>query len=139
MTKRIEIKTLAALPLVADEVFSFCPGKKIFAFLGDLGSGKTTVIGALCRKLGVTDKVSSPTFAIINEYKGVEPVYHMDLYRLKSVGEALETGIEEYLGGDVYCFIEWPQLIESLLPDDAVHIFLETVNENERLMIIERP
>lgn len=103
-----------------------------------MGAGKTTVIHALCRAIGVTGQLSSPTFAIVNEYHGREPVYHIDLYRMKSIHEALEIGIEDYLSGHAYCFIEWPQLIEALLPDTTVKISIESINEHERILTLEK-
>lgn len=104
-----------------------------------MGAGKTTLIAALCHALGVTEQVSSPTFAIINEYEGVERICHLDLFRLKTMEEALSIGIEDYLSGKEYLFIEWPELIRPLLPEHIVQLRLEIVNEQERMLTIELP
>lgn len=104
-----------------------------------MGAGKTTLIAALCRHLGVHEHVSSPTFAIINEYRGDSRIYHIDLFRVETLEEALALGIEDYLAGDDYCFIEWPQLIKSLLPPDTVEVHLSPVNEKERLLTLTIP
>jgi tRNA threonylcarbamoyladenosine biosynthesis protein TsaE len=97
------------------------------AFDGEMGSGKTTLIKAVCECMGCVDGVNSPTFSIINEYftnNGVT-VYHFDFYRLKSLREALDLGVEEYFYSGNFCFIEWPQLVESLLPENHIHIHIE--------------
>ena len=92
------------------------------ALLGRNGTGKTTLIKEICKQLGSTDNFSSPTYSIVNQYAAKEKIYHIDLYRLKNFDEALAIGIEEYIIGDNYCFIEWPELIERILPDDIVKI-----------------
>jgi tRNA threonylcarbamoyladenosine biosynthesis protein TsaE len=100
------------------------PHARIFAFYGQMGAGKTTFIKAICRELGVTDIVQSPTFSIINEYKTTtgESIYHFDFYRIKSIAEVFDIGYEDYLYSGSYCFMEWPELIESLLPDETIRI-----------------
>ena len=107
-------------------------GKKIFAFYGSMGAGKTTIIKAICEVLGVTDIVSSPTFTLVNEYRnsGGETIYHIDFYRIKKQEEVFDFGIEEYLSGNSYCFMEWPELIEEILPPGIVRVRI-TVDENE--------
>lgn len=132
------ISSVADLPGVAQQLLSSCTDKKIFAFLGEMGAGKTTLIGAMCRLLGVKEQVSSPTFAIVNEYRGIERIYHIDLYRLKTIEEALEIGMEEYLSGNDYCFIEWPQLIERLLPPGIARVSIDVVNQSERILTLEQ-
>ena len=111
---------------VAERILSFAAGKKIFAFYAPMGTGKTTLIKEICATLGSKDKFSSPTYSIVNEYQlSVSPqakIYHLDLYRLKNIDEALAAGVEEYLESGQYCFIEWPQIIESLLPENVVNI-----------------
>ncbi len=104
---------------------------KVFAFYGDMGVGKTTFIKAICRALGVTDNITSPTFALINEYKTPvgESVYHFDCYRLKSIEEAYDMGAEEYFYSGNLCFIEWPERIEPLLPENTVEVRI-TIEEN---------
>ncbi|NUO01226.1 MAG: tRNA (adenosine(37)-N6)-threonylcarbamoyltransferase complex ATPase subunit type 1 TsaE [Saprospiraceae bacterium] len=108
------------------------------ALYGQMGAGKTTFVRAICQVLGATGNVSSPTFAIVNEYPlpdAGEVVYHLDLYRLKDLREALDIGIENYLEDEHYCFIEWPELIEPLLPPDALRIKLELVHETQRKIL----
>ena len=100
----------------ARELLSAAGGRRIMTFTGEIGAGKTTLIQALCRLLGVSEPVTSPTFSLVNEYHRVDPetglegsVFHLDLYRLESIEEALDIGIEEYLDGEAYCLIEWPE------------------------------
>jgi tRNA threonylcarbamoyladenosine biosynthesis protein TsaE len=105
-----------------------------FAFYGSMGSGKTTFITALCRRLDVEDLVSSPTFSIINEYSTKEglPVYHFDFYRIKAVSELLDIGFEEYCYNQEYCFIEWPEKAEIIIPDDFLKIYIKEVDNSKR-------
>ena len=122
------------LPTVARDLLSFFPQGKIFAFYGKMGSGKTTFIKSLCEVLEVEDPVSSPTFAIVNEYKSKEQtVYHFDFYRIENLYEAIDMGAEEYFYSGAYCFIEWPEKIENLLPGETVKIQIETLDENKRV------
>jgi tRNA threonylcarbamoyladenosine biosynthesis protein TsaE len=126
--------TLPKLPEVADAILRF--GKthsdsRVFAFNGEMGTGKTTLIKEICLYLGSHDNFSSPSYSIVNEYAlpGCdEKIYHIDLYRLKTVEEAIAIGIEEYLDSGQYCFIEWPALVESILP--AKTVFVEIIAEN---------
>jgi len=114
-------------------------GRKVVAFHGDMGAGKTTFINALCRQLHVTDAVSSPTFSIINQYKTETDatVYHLDLYRIKSEEEAVMAGVEDcYFSGDI-CFVEWPQKAASLLPENTLHCYLSLASDNERKLQIK--
>lgn len=103
----------------------------IFAFFGQMGAGKTTFITALCKELGVSDTVNSPTFTIVNEYRAAKgfPVYHFDFYRINKLSEAYDLGLDEYFGGEGLCLIEWPEKIEEILPEDAVRIEIK-VNED---------
>ena len=112
--------------------------RKVLAFTGDLGSGKTTFIKHLCAELGVTEWVSSPSFSIVNEYQtnDGDTIYHIDVYRLKSLEEALQIGIEEYLDSDCLVCIEWPILIWDLLPLDTVQIKIEAIGPEERKIVI---
>ncbi len=116
--------TLAELPEVAKELLGTFPEERFFAFFGKMGVGKTTLIKELCAVLGVEDNVCSPTFAIVNEYSsGVgEPVYHFDFYRLKNLGEAYDLGYEEYFYSGCYCFTEWTEKVEELLPERYVRV-----------------
>lgn len=101
------------------------PDSRVFTLTGDLGAGKTTLVTAFCRQIGVTDEPSSPTFSIVNEYRGENlKVFHIDCYRLQDLDEALSIGFEDYLEQGDYCFIEWPAVIEPLLPSGVVHIDL---------------
>ena len=116
------------LPELAREILQFTGTKRVFAFHGEMGSGKTTIIKQLCRELGSHDNFSSPSYSIVNEYlvePGEEKIYHIDLYRLKTLDEALTIGIEDYISGRNYCFIEWPELIEQLLPEDVVNVSIK--------------
>ena len=108
-------------------------GSRIFAFYGEMGAGKTTIIRHICKALGSTDIATSPTFTIVNEYKvpGGDSIYHIDLYRIRKQAEIFDFGIEEYLSGGSYCFIEWPEIAEQILPSDAVKVRI-TADKNER-------
>ena len=107
----------------------------IVTFKGDLGAGKTTLIKTLCQKLGVEDNISSPTFSIINEYKAKNrAIYHIDLYRIETIEEAIDIGIEEYLYSGGLCLIEWPKIIESLLPEKYLHIEIDNLGKFTRAL-----
>lgn len=114
------------------------PGKRFFAFYGEMGAGKTTFIKAICKKLNVTDVVSSPTFSIVNIYqtKDLEEVYHFDLYRINSLEEVFDIGYEDYFFSQSYCFVEWPEKIENLLPENAIKINIE-IRQSEGTRVIE--
>lgn len=126
------------LEVVIDHLTDRLQEKKIVLFSGDLGAGKTTTIKKLVKTLGGQDEVSSPTFSLINEYKYPGGwIYHMDMYRLNDIDEAIDIGIEEYLDSKEICIIEWPELIESLVIDPAIRVTI-TVNENNsRTFFIE--
>lgn len=125
-------KTAAAL-------FEQAGQHRVFAFHGEMGAGKTTLIKALCSQLQVTDVVSSPTFSIINQYKTKDNniVYHMDLYRIKSAEEAMQAGVEECFYSGNYCFVEWPENAASLLPVNSLHCYLTYSGDNERKLQIK--
>ena len=112
------LNNLSELPAIAKQLLQSFDGEKVVAFHGVMGAGKTTLIKALCEALGVQDTISSPTFSIVNEYRTVkgEKIYHFDFYRIKSVDEAYDMGYEEYFYSKAYCFIEWPEKIEELIP-----------------------
>jgi tRNA threonylcarbamoyladenosine biosynthesis protein TsaE len=112
---------------IAVEILATYPSSRIFAFYGSMGAGKTTLIKVLCHELGVVDIVQSPTFAIINEYLTPvgESIYHFDFYRIKKAEEAMDIGYEDYIYSGNYCFIEWPELIGELLPNDVVKVFID--------------
>ena len=109
-------------------------GRRIFAFYGTMGAGKTTFIRALCRALGVEDTVTSPTFAIVNEYATSEgePIYHFDFYRIRRLSEAYDMGCEEYFQSGHRCLIEWPELVEDALPEETVRVTIETLPDGRR-------
>ena len=120
------------LPKIAESILKFAETIKIWLFVGDLGAGKTTLIKQVCHLLGVEDEVASPTFAIVNEYLApANMIYHFDFYRLNDVKEALNIGVDEYLYSGNYCFIEWPQKIEEILPEKFLIIKI-TGSEDEK-------
>ena len=114
---------------------------RVFAFDGQMGAGKTTFIKKLCEQMGTTDVVNSPTFAIVNVYDVEQPyrgeVYHFDCYRLKDIREAIDFGAEDYLYSGNYCFIEWPEMIEAILPEDTVYIRITPKENGDRQLTIE--
>lgn len=115
---------------------------KIFAFYGKMGSGKTTFIKAICEQLGVEDVITSPTFAIVNEYNYNDnsisnTIYHFDFYRIRRIEEVYDMGFEDYFYSGALCFIEWPELIEDLLPLDAVKVIINEIDDNTREVTIE--
>lgn len=109
----------------------------VFAFYGKMGAGKTTFIKAVCEQLGVQDTVTSPTFAIVNEYEAAQgrPIYHFDFYRIKKVSEAYDMGCEEYFYSGHPCFIEWPELIEEVLPEETVSVTIEALPDGLRRLV----
>lgn len=128
------IFSLKDIETVAGQIWQYGKEKKIWAFHGEMGAGKTTFIHALCNLLQVTDVVSSPTFAIINEYRSpvAGTIYHTDWYRLKNEEEAIQAGVEDCMLSGNLCLIEWPDKAPGLLPDDTFHIYIETVNVETR-------
>ena len=113
----------------------------VFAFYGSMGAGKTTFIKAICEELGVEDVITSPTFAIVNEYRANETgelIYHFDFYRIKKIEEVYDMGFEDYFYSGALCFIEWPELIEELLPDDAVRVRIEEIEGGKRKVKSEK-
>jgi tRNA threonylcarbamoyladenosine biosynthesis protein TsaE len=108
----------------------------VFAFYGKMGAGKTTFIKAVCEVLGVTDVITSPTFAIVNEYTAQgEPVYHFDFYRIKKLEEVYDMGFEDYFYSGALCLIEWPELIEEILPEDAVKVSIQEKEDGSRAIL----
>jgi tRNA threonylcarbamoyladenosine biosynthesis protein TsaE len=139
ITQSFRCPSLQELDAVAKQITDAIANEKIVAFYGDMGAGKTTFITAICKQLGVTDNISSPTFSIVNEYETAnhETIYHFDFYRLNSEEEALDLGYENYFYSGDRCFIEWPQKIENLM--QLPHVKLTIVNENEeRIITIEK-
>lgn len=128
--------TLQKLPQVAAELIERFSGHRLFAFYGQMGAGKTTLIQAICRHLGSSDHVTSPTFAIVNEYNSSAgfPIFHFDFYRIRKLEEVYDLGYEDYFFGGNYCLVEWPEKIESLLPDDMVTVMIETESDQTRII-----
>lgn len=122
---------LERLDAAATRLLKSFPENRLFAFFGEMGAGKTTFIKAICKTLGVTENISSPTFALVNEYadKNGNPVYHFDFYRIENEQEAIDIGVREYFSSGHYCFIEWPEKILHLLPEDTRKVFFRVHNE----------
>jgi tRNA threonylcarbamoyladenosine biosynthesis protein TsaE len=133
----ILIKDRKHLHSAAKELLKHYGDKKIFAFYGSMGAGKTTIIKAICEVLGAVDIISSPTFTLVNEYRtsGGETLYHIDFFRIKKQEEVFDFGVEEYLTGDSYCFMEWPELVEDILPQGTVSVRI-TVDDNEQRTLL---
>ncbi|MEW6469760.1 MAG: tRNA (adenosine(37)-N6)-threonylcarbamoyltransferase complex ATPase subunit type 1 TsaE [Bacteroidota bacterium] len=134
----IEVADVSLLGPAARQLLGEHKGKRVFALYGAMGAGKTTFIKALCRELGVTDDASSPTFALVNEYHTAQgdKIFHFDLYRIKNLAEALDFGADEYLYSGYYCFIEWPEKIEELLPPGTVRLRIDVNDEKRRIAVI---
>ena len=130
----ITIKDIEHIGEAARQFVSQIGDHRVFAFYGKMGAGKTTFIKAICEALGVTDVITSPTFAIVNEYETPSegPVYHFDFYRIKKLEEVYDMGYEDYFYSGSLCFIEWPELIEELLPEDAVKVSIEQMPDGQR-------
>ena len=130
----IKITGLEDYPQAAREFIGQMQGARIFAFYGKMGSGKTTLIKSICEELGVEDSINSPTFAIVNEYEDREQrtIFHFDFYRIKSLEEVYNMGYEEYVYSEAICFMEWPELIEELLPEETTKVYIEENSEGER-------
>ena len=131
----LKINTLQYIRQVANEFIGLMGDHTVFAFYGKMGAGKTTFIKAICEELGVEDVINSPTFAIINEYrsdKTGELIYHFDFYRINKLSEAQDISVEDYFYSGALCFIEWPEKIERLLPDDAVRVMIEEMDDGGR-------
>lgn len=125
--QKLALTTKADLPRAAADFLSFIGEKKVILFEGEMAAGKTTFIKAICEALGVEEPVSSPTFALVNEYEGAnrELIYHFDFYRIENSAEALDMGALEYFGSGNLCLIEWPSKVADLLPEDRVEVTLE--------------
>lgn len=128
----IKINHLDEINAAAKAFLAAVGDRRVIAFYGSMGAGKTTFIRALCAELGVTSTVTSPTFAIVNEYEG--PVYHFDFYRLRHLQEAVEIGFEDYVESGHWCLIEWPELVEPLLPETTLCVHLEESADGTRML-----
>lgn len=134
MIMMIKIDSIDRIQEAAKEFVAQMGDNKVFAFYGKMGAGKTTFIKAICEELGVKDVVNSPTFAIVNEYTDGEgePIFHFDFYRIKKESEAYDIGFEEYVYSGHLCFMEWPELIEDLLPENTVRVIIEELEDGSR-------
>jgi tRNA threonylcarbamoyladenosine biosynthesis protein TsaE len=137
---KIQIQSLDQIHEAARKFISAMGENTVFAFYGKMGAGKTTFIKAICEELGVSDVITSPTFAIVNEYRsdeGGELIYHFDFYRIKKLEEAYDMGYEDYFYSGALCFIEWPELIEELLPENTAKVTIEETEDGQRAVTIE--
>lgn len=136
--------SLNELEKFAGMFWKYANGAKVFAFHGQMGAGKTTIISALCHFKGTRDVTGSPTFSIINEYGfdgngGSETIYHIDLYRLKDEEEVVQAGVEDCVYSGSICMVEWPEKAPGLFDEKTVHVFIEPVSENERRVEVQLP
>lgn len=133
----LETRSPEDVSQVAAKILEFCGSSRHFAIFGTMGAGKTTLVKALCSHLGSVDMVKSPTFAIVNTYDShVGDIYHFDFYRIQGLSEVFDLGFDEYLDSGNYCFMEWPELIEPLIPEEAVHIHITITGPEDRTIKI---
>ena len=133
----IRISNLSDINEAARQFVDNMGAGRVFAFYGKMGAGKTTFIKAVCEEMGVADVITSPTFAIVNEYAcegSGQTIFHFDFYRIKKIEEVYDMGYEDYFYGGAVCFIEWPELVEELLPEDAVRVSIEERPDGSRLL-----
>jgi len=135
---------LDGLESFAIKFWNYVNGWKVFAFHGEMGAGKTTIIGMLCHYKGTTDVTGSPTFSIINEYDYPEngenkKIFHIDLYRLKNEEEVMQAGVEDCVDSGCICMVEWPEKAPGLFYENTVHVFIEPVSETERKILVQLP
>ena len=137
----IKIQDIEHIREAAREFIEHIGERRVFAFYGKMGAGKTTFVKAICEELGVDDVITSPTFAIINEYTPSSlllppssKIFHFDFYRIKKLEEVYDMGYEDYFYSGVLCFIEWPELIEEILPDDAVRVSITEQEDGSRVV-----
>lgn len=136
MEKIIEIDSLEELDKVAEAVIESLDGRTVVALDAPMGAGKTTLVSRIAEYLGSEDDVTSPTFAIVNQYEGRRIIYHFDMYRIDKIEEALDFGSEEYLSSGELCLVEWPEKIEALLPEDTMVVKIEILSDTARRFII---
>ena len=134
----LEIDSLRDLPDAAEAILAQAGDHRVVAFYGEMGAGKTTLIRAICDRLGVTDAVASPTFALVNHYvgDGGRNIYHFDFYRIDRLEEAFDLGYDEYFDSDALCLVEWPEKIEPLLPDDTLNVRIDVTGPTSRTVTI---
>lgn len=133
----IKINSLADINEAAKQFIENMGDGKVFAFYGKMGAGKTTFIKAICEELGVDDVITSPTFAIVNEFQSAitgDSIYHFDFYRIKKLEEVYDMGYEDYFYSGSLCFLEWPELIDDLLPEDATKVTIEATDDGGRVV-----
>ncbi len=136
--KRIEIDALSDLPRVAEEIINSLDGRTVVLLRGGMGAGKTTLVSRIAALLGAEDTVTSPTFALVNQYEGSEcRIYHFDFYRIDRVEEVFDLGYEEYFYSGDLCLVEWPEKIEPLIPDDAMVVRITAGDDEQRIFEIE--
>lgn len=129
---------ISDLETLAKKLVAEFKNQRVFAFYGKMGAGKTTFIQAICKVLGTNDNVTSPTFAIINEYQSSEhSIFHFDFYRIKDLEEAYDMGYEDYIYSGNYCLIEWPEMIQPLLPENRVDVTIKVLENDERVITAE--
>jgi len=130
--------TLEDLPKVAKQVLAYSTKSKILLFDAPMGAGKTTLIKELCKSLEVNDTISSPTYSLVNEYEGNDgPIYHFDFYRINDIEEAYHIGFEEYIDSDAWVFIEWPDMVSDLLPENVITVKINVFDEGKRVLTCE--
>lgn len=133
----IIVNSVAELSVAAQKLINSFPKDRIFLLYGPMGAGKTTFVKQLCAQLNVQENTSSPTFSIVNEYDSpAGAIYHFDFYRIKDEQEAYDFGYEEYFYSGAYCFVEWPEKIPNLLPDDAKEIHISILDQNTRAISV---
>ena len=132
----IKIQDIEHIREAAREFIEHIGDHRVFAFYGKMGAGKTTFVKAICEELGVDDVITSPTFAIVNEYTSAkgDSIFHFDFYRIKKLEEVYDMGYEDYFYSGALCFIEWPELIEEILPDDAVRVSIAEQEDGSRIV-----
>lgn len=133
----IKIDNISDIRAAAKQFINNMGSGKVFAFYGKMGAGKTTFIKAVCEELGVEDVITSPTFAIVNEYTSSttgDSIYHFDFYRIKKLDEVFDMGYEDYFYGGGLCFLEWPELIEELLPEDVTKVYISEASDGSRVV-----
>lgn len=137
---RIEIPSVDKIQEAARRFVCQMGDAKVFAFYGKMGAGKTTFIKAICQELGVEDVITSPTFALVNEYTAGDgsPIFHFDFYRVKKLEEVYDMGYEDYFYSGALCLMEWPELVEELLPQDAVAVTIHANADGSRSIDVER-
>ena len=136
--RRIEIESLSELERVADEVIEALDGRTVVLLRGGMGAGKTTLVSRIAARLGAEDTVTSPTFALVNQYEGAEcRIYHFDFYRIDRIEEVFDLGYEEYFYSGDLCLVEWPEKIEPLIPDDAMVVRITAGDGEELIFEIE--